>query len=400
MFYLRASDKRLALLGEYATDVPQNVRADESKLRQVLINLLSNAVKFTHEGGVTLRARCTELDPTHEKDSFRGDPLSDTPRAWIHFEIEDTGIGIAPEDLKGLFDPFVQTTGGQGAKEGTGLGLPISRQFVRLMGGDITVSSVLGQGSTFKFDVQVELTEASDIHAERPARRVIALEPGQPVYRVLVAEDRKSNRDLLVKLLTSLGSSSGDGHASGFEVRSATNGQEAVDIWQEWDPHLIWMDMRMPVMDGHEATRRIKSTPKGQSTIIVALTASAFEEDRRAVLADGCDDFVRKPFREAEIFEKLSEHLGVQYVYEDAADQQEQGEDVLSPQSVAALPTAWVAELYQAASQADGGLVLGLVERIRTEQAQVADALADLVQKYRFDMIVDLIRASRNGTDE
>jgi PAS domain S-box-containing protein len=229
MFYLRAADKGLVLLCEYAQDLPQYVRADEIKLRQVLINLLSNAVKFTHEGGVTLRVRCTDVDL---EGRARGECRQHTEAARLHFEVEDTGIGIAADDLKALFEPFVQTTSGQVAREGTGLGLPISKQFVQLMGGEITVASVLGQGTVFRFDVQVELTEASEVQPEAPTRRVVGLEPDQPVYRLLVVEDRDSNRNLLVKLLTGLSTTSTgttgpgsdlDGYAYAGDGRSRGN---------------------------------------------------------------------------------------------------------------------------------------------------------------------------------
>jgi len=306
----------------------------------------------------------------------------------LHFEVEDTGPGIAPEELDVVFDAFVQAATGQASKEGTGLGLPISRQFVRLMGGDLTVTSdgVPGQGSVFKFDGRIELVDAAEVPISQPARRVIGLEPDQPTYRLLIAEDQEASRKLLTKLLEPLG----------FEVREAVNGQEAIEVWEQWEPHLIWMDMRMPVIDGHQATKHIKATTKGQATAIIALTASAFEEDRQAILSEGCDDFVRKPFREAEIFDRLTKHLGVCFVYEevepsaqasrpaDAASSQER----LTPAALAILPADWVAELYQAAVQADGDLVLDLVEQIRAQHPSVADALTSLVRNYRLDIIV------------
>jgi CheY-like chemotaxis protein len=344
------------------------------------MNLLGNAVKFTREGGITLR-------------------VGSTPRAGtalLHFEVEDTGPGIAPEELDVVFDAFLQTASGQASKEGTGLGLPISLQFVKLMGGDLIVSSdgVPGQGSLFKFDVQIELVDAADALTSRPARRVIGLEPNQLAadggpYRLLIAEDREASRKLLTKLLEPLG----------FEVREAVNGQEAVEIWEQWEPHLIWMDMRMPVVDGHQATKRIKSTTKGQATVIIALTASAFEEDRQVILAEGCDDFVRKPFREADIFDKLTKHLGVCFVYEEVeptaqaprpADTAASPQERLTPAALAVLPADWVAEVYQAAVQADGDLVLDLVGQIRAQHPSVADALTSLVRSYRLDIIVTL----------
>jgi signal transduction histidine kinase/DNA-binding NarL/FixJ family response regulator len=375
MFRLRATDKGLALVFDRVPDVPQYVRTDESKLRQVLINLLGNAVKFTAEGGVALRVAC--------QDGQGADAMHPTLR--LFFEVEDTGPGIPPDFLESVFDPFVQTANGQESREGTGLGLPISRKFVKLMGGNITVDSELGQGSVFKFDVQIALADATDIESEQPRRRVIGLEAGQPTCRLLIVEDREVNRKLLLKLLEPLG----------FEIREALNGQEAIKIWEEWDPHLIWMDMRMPVVDGHEATRRIKATTKGQATVIIALTASAFEEDRRVILSEGCDDFVRKPFREAEIFDRLAKHLGVRFIYEDAVEEKRDekvAESVLTPAALATLPANWVADLYQAAIQADADLVLDLVEQIREQNGPLVGALVSLVHDFRFDTIMTLVQ--------
>jgi CheY-like chemotaxis protein len=177
----------------------------------------------------------------------------------------------------------------------------------------------------------------------------------------------------------------------GFEVREAVNGQEAIEIWEQWEPHLIWMDMRMPVMDGHEATKRIKATTKGQATVIIALTASAFEEDRKIILSEGCDDFVRKPFREAEIFGKLAKHLGVRFVYEDTVQEGKEAEiaaDSLTPEALAALPADWVADLHQAAIEADADLIHDLLDQIREQYGPVADALASLAHNFRFDTIM------------
>jgi PAS domain S-box-containing protein len=232
MFRLRARDKGLALSFERAENVPQYVRTDEGKLRQVLSNLLGNAVKFTQEGGVALRVG-TKDEGRRTKDQ----PPSVVRRSSLVFEVEDTGPGMAPEELAVVFDPFVQATSGQQPQEGTGLGLSISQQYVRLMGGDITVSSEVGRGSLFQFDVQAGLADAAEVQAAQPRRRVLGLEPNQPIYRLLVAEDKETNRQLLVKLLEPLG----------FEVQEAVNGQEAIEVWERWEPHLIWMDMRMPV---------------------------------------------------------------------------------------------------------------------------------------------------------
>jgi signal transduction histidine kinase/DNA-binding NarL/FixJ family response regulator/HAMP domain-containing protein len=371
MFDLRARDKGLQLIFDRAPELPQYVCTDEGKLRQVLINLLSNAVKFTTVGGVTLRAGY--------------DAGGHKPGSRLIFEVEDTGPGIAPEDVNRIFDPFVQSARGQEVHEGTGLGLTISRQYVHLMKGDLNVSSEPGQGSVFRFDVAIALATESDVRSARRQRRVIALEPDQPRYRLLVVEDREANRKLLVKMLTPLG----------FEVREAVHGQEGLRIWEEWKPHLIWMDMRMPVMDGYEATERIKATMQGQATVVVALTASAFEEDRTMILSAGCDDFIRKPFRDEEIFDTLAKHLGVRFIYqEDDAETAVAGEgageeELLTPQALAELPPGWAERLHSAAVQADGEQVLQLVEEIRGRNETVAEALAGLARNFRYDILMN-----------
>jgi len=389
MFRLRAEEKGLALKFERAETVPQYVRTDEGKLRQVLSNLLGNAVKFTQEGGVTLRISTKDEGLlTKEESSSILRPSS------LVFEVEDTGPGIPPEDLEAVFDPFVQATGEGRSQEGTGLGLPISRQYVRLMGGDLTACSGLEGGCLFKFEVQVGLADVAEVGSARPTRRVLGLQPSQPVYRLLVAEDDDTNRRLLVRLLRPLG----------FEVQEVVNGQEAIEVWQCWEPHLIWMDMRMPVIDGYEAIRRIKGTTKGQTTVIVALTASAFEEDRERVLSQGCDDFVRKPFREDEIYDVLARRLGVRFVYEEI---QERGRDEekrqvtseilargLSPEDMAGLPATWVSDMQEATIRADLSLILTLVDQIREENPALADALADLVHEFQYQKILMLLEES------
>ncbi len=400
MLQLKAESKGLQLIFDRTPDVPQYVKTDESKLRQVLINLLGNAIKFTHEGGVKLRvAKELKVKRLNLEDSLNQQQSVNLQSAILHFEVEDTGPGIAPSELDSLFEAFVQTETGRKSPEGTGLGLPISRRFVRLMGGEITVSSSLGQGTIFKFDVQITLAEAIAIQTQQPIRRVIGLEPNQPIYRILAVDDRWENRQLLIKLLTPLG----------FEVREAANGQEAVALWESWEPHLIWMDMRMPVMDGYEATRRIKAQLKGQATAIIALTASAFEEERSLVLSAGCDDFVRKPFQEEVLFEKMAQYLGVRYTYQQrplptsppsAAPHSSLTADsktvaALIESGMAAMSAEWVIELYQAANQADDELIFQLIEQIPEQNAALAKALTDLVNNLRFDKIGSLAQQAR-----
>jgi PAS domain S-box-containing protein len=377
MFHFHAENKGLDLSFQLSGDVPRYVMSDEDKLRQVLSNLIGNAVKFTQEGSIRLIV--SALPSRSEK-------------LELHFDIHDTGPGIAPEELEAVFDPFVQAVimtdyMSTQTPEGTGLGLSISRQFVRLMGGDIAVSSELGEGSHFSFSVVVGVVGATEVLAIEPKKKVLGLAPGQPVCRLLVVEDRETNRRLLVKLLERLG----------FEVQEATNGQEAIDSWQRWEPHLIWMDMRMPVMDGREATRRIKSMPGGQSVAIIALTATAFDEDREQILLDGCDDFVRKPFRKDEIYDMLIKHLDVSFIYEDdtvlTADSKEPGIAIKSEvvEVLATQPSDWIDELFHATVQADLYRILELIDQIREQYPDLANVLTDLTERYEYQEILDLI---------
>jgi len=376
MFSLRANEKGLTLTVERTSDVPRFIRADQGKLRQSLINILENAVKFTTQGGITLRV--------------------ESEGNTVTFEVEDTGVGIAPDELDRVFDVFGQSASGQRSKQGSGLGMPISQKFVRMMGGGISVKSEVGKGTTFRFDVQVAIADSEDLAASEPEQRVVGLAMDQPQYRLLVAEDNVASRKLLVTLLTKVG----------FEVREAADGQEAVRVWKEWQPDLIWMDIRMPVLDGYEATRMIKSTTHDQTspipTRVIALTASAFEEDKVNALEKGCDDFVRKPFREGEIFRMVQKHLDVRFVYEEEGNYHQQpGAEPLSAEDMnsimATLPAGLVAKLAEAADSCDADRIDQIIDDIRIKSTPLGDALANLSVKFAYDDILTLVSKSKES---
>ena len=370
MFQIRAEAKGLWFQFVLADNLPRYIASDPRKLRQLLINLLSNAIKFTQTGGVTLKAFIC-----------RGDRSLET-NAQLCFEVSDTGQGIAPDELDKLFDPFVQTASGIQSEGGTGLGLAISRQFTELMGGTIRATSTLGQGSTFNFDIQVQLADSSQIEVLSPQRKIKYLAPGQPKYRIAVVDDRATNRLMLVKLLQSVG----------FEPLTANNGIEAIALWQEWQPNLIWMDMRMPIMDGYEATKHIKSQPYGNQTIIIALTASAFEEQKEKAIAASCDDLVSKPFAEQVIFDKLTQYLGVKFTYEtetqDTVDKSPS--ENLTFQDLSLLPSELVTEIHQAAIAVDGEQIEKLIARIPAPQQHIARVISKMLTNYDFDAIIEL----------
>lgn len=452
IFQLDAQSKGLSLFFDRSAAVPQFIKTDESKLRQILMNLLSNAIKFTEKGQVVLRVAVS--GETGSKKQERGASLP----LVLRFAVEDTGLGIAPEELNELFKPFGQTQTGFKSKQGTGLGLAISQKFVNLMGGEITVASSMGQGSKFVFDICVHpVNSIQPIASHSDRKKVIGLVPGQPTYRMLIAEDQLANRLLLTKLLNRLG----------FEIQEAENGQRAVELWKSWKPHLIWMDMRMPVMDGYEATQRIRKMEqeleireqglgsggqrvedRGQkggqkreggrggrkdrgekdqhsaypfvsipnphfSTRIIALTASAFEEQRQSILMAGCNDFVRKPFQEEELLQKISEHLQVQYIY--ASKNKDNTEDeprspFVSTQKythpitlqdtnlnplLSEMPPEWTQQLYHAASQGSDLLILKLLEQIPQHYCTLAAVLTELATEFQFDQILAMMQTSQ-----
>ncbi|OUC11754.1 MAG: hypothetical protein B0A82_26560 [Alkalinema sp. CACIAM 70d] len=404
MFYLRAQSKGLQIVVDYLNTLPQYVHTDENKLRQVLINLMNNAIKFTHKGYIRLKIQVVLSKSTSESTvdhhltylgishqsvnqsiSFLGQD-----QVFLRFEVEDTGPGIAPIEQAALFEPFVQAQAGQASLEGTGLGLPISRQFVRLLGGELTCHSTLGQGSTFRFEIPVNPVQAINFVPQRSRHRIIGLQVSQPTYRLLIVEDNCENRQFLVQLLRSIG----------FEVQEAENGQEAIAVWQQWRPHLVWMDIRMPIMDGYEATRQIRaleakedSPLSSAKTKILALTASAFEDERAAILASGCDDLVCKPITEEILFDKMAEHLEIRYVYDEGSlstvSSQEIANEIVSVDNVESLSLDWITRLQRAARIADEELILQLLDELALTQASLANQLRSLVYAFRLDKLIE-----------
>jgi signal transduction histidine kinase/DNA-binding response OmpR family regulator len=372
MLHLRAINAGLELIFDRDRDLPRYIHTDGVKLRQVLLNLLGNAIKFTQKGEVVLSVRfiAQEVDEKYT----------------LNFKVRDTGLGISSQELNTLFIAFTQTESGRDAQEGSGLGLIISLQFVQLMGGDITVESELGKGTTFEFSIQVKLGKKTQEDTAK-RRQIIALSPDQPIYKILAVDDKPINRQLLVKLLSPLG----------FEVKESDNGQEAIAIWDEWEPHLIFMDMRMPVMDGYEATKYIKSTTKGNATAIIALTASVLEEEKAIVLSAGCDDFVRKPFKEQVLFEILTKHLGVQYLYEKLGNEDfvNDGTKLMlistDLEILRAMSNDWRSQLSQAAIEGDSKRVMGLIQETSNKESTVIKILEKLARQFEFDEIIELL---------
>ncbi len=362
MLRLRVEEKGLYLIFELDPGMPRTVSADPAKLRQVILNLLSNAIKFTDKGGVTLRGRA--------QVGARG--------VRLRFEIEDTGCGIAQDELALLFKPFEQTRSGRHSQEGTGLGLTISQQFVRLMGGEITVSSHFGRGSCFAFEIEVGGAEGAREVVE-DGRRALHLAPGQPAWRILIVEDRWQNREVLLRLLQPLG----------FQVREAQNGAEAVALAASWRPQLIWMDIRMPVMDGYEATRLIKAAPGGAETVVIALSANVFEDDRQRMLSVGCADFVAKPFREQEILDVMVRYLGVELVHDGPPS--EPPPAPIDAAALASAPAEWRERVRAAALAADPAAIEALAQEIDGSLPPLGARLRQAADAFDYDRVLALV---------
>lgn len=388
------NSKGLQLHFEIDPEVPQFILADAQKLRQILLNLLGNAIKFTQQGSITLRVHC-------DRRPLQPDPARvAVPRLRfpLTFQVIDTGIGIGPADCDRIFDAFAQAHAGKRVTNGTGLGLTISRKLLELMDGEITVNSGVGQGSTFTFTIPVCQTSHVSVEPALSDRRVLGLAPGQPDYRILVVDDQPENRLLIVKLLTQIG----------LQVRAATNGQEAVHAWQEWQPDLTWMDIYMPVLDGYEATRQIRAIEKKQTSIIIALTAQASQSDRALALAAGCNDYISKPFQSKTLFLKMTEYLGLQYVYAEPGMLTQQVLDRSTsplpknqfnwcdPTLLVALPPELLTSLENAAVRGDDRAMHELIAQLPPTLATLATQLKEFAANYQFEQIIQLLQHRSN----
>jgi CheY-like chemotaxis protein len=373
MFRMRTDSKKLTFALEGLGHIPQYVEGDEGKLRQILINLLGNAVKFTETGGIVLRVQTSPQT---------------AGGVQLEAEVEDTGPGIPEEEQKDLFKPFQQARSGRLMRSGTGLGLAICKEFVTLMGGDISVVSQVGKGSLFKFHVQLGVGEVGYAEKKPESHRVKCLSPGQPVRRILIADDEELNGTFLSKLLGEIG----------FETRQVTDGNKAIKEFDAWRPHLILMDMRMPEMDGCEAARRIRASEGGRDVKIVGVSASAFEENRQEAIAAGADDYLTKPFRETVLFEKLERLLGVEYELSEKTTSEKDlarpaGRTALTADALAALPAKFTRKLRDAVVKADFDRMIGLIDGIDGRCGPAVHELRGLVERFEYNRLLDLLQA-------
>ncbi|EHQ06236.1 ATP-binding protein [Leptonema illini] len=359
----RAEEKGLQLIIDQDSTFPRYIVADEGRVRQILINLIGNAVKFTEQGGVTLRLGTRENTLSH-----------------LQIEVEDSGKGIAPEECRRIFEPFVQL-GDQGGSHGTGLGLAITKQYVELMGGSISVTSSPEKGSVFRVELPLEEAKEDDIQrANEAEQREILGIAGRSDYRILIVEDQRDNQLLLQTLMENIG----------LSVRIASNGEEGVRLFESYRPHFIWMDRRMPVMDGIEATKKIRSLPGGADVRIVAVTASAFAEQRDEMLAVGLDDFVRKPYRPAEIYDCLAEHLKIEYLYESVPS----AHRMLTAESFSSIPQEILSELRSSLESLHVDRIERAVAAVGQYDRNLQTHLEDLTAMFEYEAILTALKGN------
>ena len=377
IFNERAKTKGLRFILETASDIPPNVVVDESKLRQILINLIGNAVKFTDEGGIAVRARVVKKSKI---------------KSHLIIEIQDSGPGIPKQELASLFQHFVQTSLGIKQGSGTGLGLALSRELAILMGGNIDVSSKVGQGSVFTIRVEIKVGITEEI-ASGNLTRVLCIDENLKKYRVLIVDDKEENLRVAVDLLNIVG----------FETNAAINGVEAIVKFAEWKPDLILMDMRMPVMDGYEATKRIRATEEGKNTPIIAITASTFEGDREKIERLGLQGYVRKPFRENELFQSIGKVLDIKYIYEDEIallPVKYPFDKMVAEENIATLPDGLVMELNDALDIADISQIKKLISSIDREFPEIASLLLFHAKNYDYDSLHQLLSKRGQGNEK
>jgi signal transduction histidine kinase/CBS domain-containing protein/CheY-like chemotaxis protein len=379
MFALATQRKYLRFLITIAPEVPQFIETDAKKLRSCLVNLVNNAIKFTEAGGhIDLQVW-----------------LSNSPESQIHniyFSVSDTGRGIAEAERDRIFQAFWQNPAGQERSEGTGLGLSITQEFVQILGGSIQLESTPNQGSTFTFNILARHA-IHGIPEPIMGGRVIGLAADQPDYRILVVDDNSETRLLLVKLLQPLG----------FLVQQAENGQQAIKLWRTWQPQLIFMDTRMPILNGLEAAHIIRHSGE-QQPVIICLTATLEDERCNQILDQGFDRVIFKPFAESIILEVLANHLGARYIYKQSPAKrphiQLSDPDPRLFSQLSALGPTWQQTMIKAASEVDEDTVLRLISQIPPELHLLTECLSELQYNARFDLILQLMHSPSANSNE
>ncbi|KPA18821.1 two-component hybrid sensor and regulator, partial [Candidatus Magnetomorum sp. HK-1] len=367
-----AQEKDLTLFFNLENNLAQYIRVDDVKLKQILINLISNAIKFTDKGHIEINVR-SEYQLKQADNHIQ-----------LFFDVIDTGIGICDDKPEMLFDIFTQSTLHKAATQNSaGLGLNICKKFVHLMGGDIGVKKQSAKGAHFFFHIPVIAVESEDRKIDK--KQVVSLAPDQGSFKILVVDDIASNRNYLLSSLKPVG----------FDVQEAENGQKALDIWKEWQPDLIWLDIFMPVIDGFEVVKKIrKMESENQHVIIIAVSASSYEEDRHIAINSGCDDFLLKPFSLNNMFHLMASHLNISYVYKKLQNEERKNillSDDAIKRIILNMPKSFQKDLKNAVNMLDSFKTKQLIQVIEKQDALAGNILMDSIKNYNFSYILSLL---------
>jgi PAS domain S-box-containing protein len=376
VFQEKVQLKKLRLVFETFGNFPQYISVDAGKLRQIFINLIGNAVKFTEKGEIAVRMRIE---------------LTKGRKSRLVVDIQDTGCGIAADEIDQLFKRFEQASAGIKLTTGTGLGLALTREIVLFLGGNISVVSELGKGSVFSFYIEIEEVTAV-LPEEKNNKHILSISTPRNAYRVLVVDDAIINLELATALL----------NLAGFETKQAQNGEEAITLFEEWNPHIILMDLRMPVMNGYEATRRIKSTEKGKQTPILIITASLFEDEMSDSVASDIEGYILKPFQEKDFFGAIGKALGIRFIYEE--------ENLISPsgymnnqesieKDMSSLPDDIVGQLLEALDAADFYRLKGLIEKIEPGHEELVNHLLAKADNFDSDYLQQILNRKKSKNE-
>ena len=392
LFKMRAQQQEISFIYEPLSHLPTGIRADEKRLRQILVNLLGNAIKFTDKGGVTLKVSVEQRSNRATEQGTKAN--AQLPTVTLCFQVEDTGIGIAPLELEKIFLPFQQVGDPNYRPDGTGLGLSITKKLVEMMGGELHVKSSPGHGSTFWFSL--DFPEVSDLVKVKKTAPALIIHFEGPKKTLLVIDDKWENRSVLVHLLTPLG----------FEVIEARNGKEGLEKARQKTPDFIMTDLVMPIMDGFEFSRHIRKIPEFHNIPIIAASASVFETDQQHSLDAGCNEFIGKPIHAEQLLQKIQKYLGLTWIYENeaASEQRVNTTEKLNQPSDSETPNAaskviapspeQASILFDLAMRGDIAGIIEEVERLEQSDQQFApfcQEIRQLAKAFDEEKICELV---------
>lgn len=388
---IKAEQKEIEFTYQILNRLPLAIHTDEKRLRQVLVNLLGNAIKFTEKGKVVFKVGVVNDSPEISNLSFLTNTESlatNNQKPIIHkirFQIEDTGVGIVPEQLEKIFLPFEQVGDNALKAEGTGLGLAISRKIVAMMGGEIKVESTYGQGSKFWFDL--DLPEATSWNQELAFQKSsLSLMVYQGIKRkILLVDDRWENRSVLVNMLEPIG----------FDIIQAENGQEGLEKAHKCQPDLIITDLVMPVMDGYEMTQQLRKLEAFKDVVIIASSASVFSLDRQKSRDAGCNDFISKPVQSEELIDRLQYYLEGEWVYDSENSFIPQTQEIFVPIDQIMFPPAH--ELTALLKATRSGYILDIQEeanrlkQLNPDYTAFSEKIIELAENFEDETILNLL---------